>query len=78
MVVTTGARTVDKQVPWKAAGTYEEMLESLHQAQNKVEKAESITIAGGGPTGVELAGDLGFEYRDKKNIRLVSPGDVTA
>lgn len=77
LIVTTGARTVDKQAPWKAGGTYEEMLESLHEVQKKVEKAESIVIAGGGPTGVELAGELGFEYRDKKDIKLVSPGDTT-
>lgn len=78
LIVTTGAQTVDKQVPWKASGTYEEILESLHEAQKKVEKAESIIIAGGGPTGVELAGELGFEYRDKKDIRLVSPRDTKA
>ncbi|PWA65942.1 FAD/NAD(P)-binding oxidoreductase family protein [Artemisia annua] len=45
-----------------------------YQAENqKIKAAQSILIVGGGPTGVELAGEIAVDYPDKK-ITLVHKG----
>lgn len=45
-----------------------------YQAEHeKIEKASSILIVGGGPTGVELAGEIAADYPDKK-LTLVHSG----
>ncbi|GJZ19418.1 FAD/NAD(P)-binding oxidoreductase family protein [Tanacetum coccineum] len=45
-----------------------------YQAENqKIKAAQSILIVGGGPTGVELAGETAVNYLDKK-ITLVHKG----
>ena len=44
-------------------------LEDMHQ---RIPSAESILVAGGGPAGVETAGELGELYGDKKDITLLS------
>jgi apoptosis-inducing factor 2 len=72
LIIATSSRTIGK-VPWKAEGTYEQIRDLLDETRQKVEQARSIIIAGGGPTGVELAGELGFEFLDRKDIKLVSP-----
>jgi uncharacterized NAD(P)/FAD-binding protein YdhS len=72
LVVATGSKTAGTgKVPWKASGSYEEMREELHEMQRRVEEAKSIVVVGGGATGVELAGELGFEYHGRKDIQLV-------
>lgn len=70
LVLSTGSRT-DGKAPWKAVGAYEEMLDELHAVQSKVASAKSIVIGGAGPTGVEIAGELGCEYNGKKEVTLV-------
>jgi NADH dehydrogenase FAD-containing subunit len=70
LVLATGSRTVGN-VPWKAAGSYETTRNVLHETRDKVAVAKSIIIAGGGATGAELAGELGYEYGRKKRITLV-------
>ncbi|GAB2274559.1 hypothetical protein Dimus_009326 [Dionaea muscipula] len=50
--------------------------ERLHQYEKENEKikgAQSILIIGGGPTGVELAGEIAVDYPDKK-VTLVHNG----
>jgi NADH dehydrogenase FAD-containing subunit len=69
LVVTTGSST--GSMPWKAAGSYKEFLELLHGTQEKVKKAKSIVVGGAGVTGVETAGELGYEYGKTKEITLV-------
>lgn len=72
LVIATGGRTIDSFVPWKSAATgYKATKENLHKTQKLVEAAESIVIGGAGPTGVETAGELGFEYGKTKKITLV-------
>ncbi|CAL5357227.1 unnamed protein product [Camellia sinensis] len=45
-----------------------------YQAEHeKIERASSILIVGGGPTGVELAGEIAVDYPDKK-LTLVHSG----
>jgi apoptosis-inducing factor 2 len=70
LVLATGSRAIGK-VPWKAAGSYEATRNALHETRDKVAVAKSIIIGGGGATGVELAGELGYEYGGKKKITLV-------
>jgi apoptosis-inducing factor 2 len=69
LVVTTGSNT--GSMPWKASGSYNQFLEVLHDTQEKVKKAKSIVVGGAGVTGVETAGELGFEYGKTKEITLV-------
>lgn len=70
LVVTTGSST--GPVPWKASGSYKQFLDVLHDTQEKVKNAKSIVVGGGGVTGVETAGELGFEFGKTKDITLVS------
>lgn len=59
-------------VPWKASlEGYEKTKSLLHEYQNKVKAAKSIIIAGAGPTGVETAGEIAFEYGKGKEVTLV-------
>ncbi|ETS83134.1 hypothetical protein PFICI_05010 [Pestalotiopsis fici W106-1] len=76
LVLATGTRTAGADaVPWKANGTHEEILDTLHRTAEKVKAAKHIVVAGAGATGVETAGELGFEYRKNKEIVLLS-GDA--
>lgn len=73
LVIATGSKTITG-IPWKTNGmTYEKVRDDLHAVQAKVGKANSIVVGGAGATGVEMAGELGFEYGGKKDITLVFP-----
>lgn len=71
LVVATGSHTIG-EAPWKNPGSYESGVERLHKFQGLVKNAKSIVLGGAGPTGVECAAELGFEYGNKKEITLVS------
>lgn len=76
LVLATGTRTAGEDVvPWKANGTHEQIMDTLHRTAEKVKAAKHIVVAGAGATGVETAGELGFEYRKDKEIVLLS-GDA--
>jgi NADH dehydrogenase FAD-containing subunit len=70
LILATGSRTKG-DIPFKGRGSYEDTRNALHDLQNKVKNATSIVIGGAGATGVETAGELGFEYRMGKKITLV-------
>ncbi|KAF7535899.1 hypothetical protein G7Z17_g13138 [Cylindrodendrum hubeiense] len=72
LVIATGARARD-DMPWKGLTTAEETKQKLHALQEQIKNAKTIVIAGGGMTGAETAGELGFEYSQhgKKEIILV-------
>ncbi|RSL43287.1 hypothetical protein CEP53_011764 [Fusarium sp. AF-6] len=72
ILVATGSDYVDK-MPWKLVGTSQETRSSLAKLRDAVDKAKSIVVGGGGPTGVEFAGELGHEYAGtgKKQVTLV-------
>ncbi|KAI0158469.1 hypothetical protein BJ166DRAFT_304069 [Pestalotiopsis sp. NC0098] len=75
LVLATGTRTAgDDVVPWKASGTHEAIMDTLHRTADRVQAAKHIVVAGAGSTGVEVAGELGFEYRKNKEIVLLSSG----
>ncbi|RTE83208.1 hypothetical protein BHE90_002196 [Fusarium euwallaceae] len=72
ILVATGSDYVDN-MPWKLVGTSQETHSSLAKLRDAVDKAKSIVVGGGGPTGVEFAGELGHEYAKtgKKQVTLV-------
>ncbi|KAI0393495.1 hypothetical protein F5Y17DRAFT_306768 [Xylariaceae sp. FL0594] len=79
LVIASGTRNAGTDaVPWKNNGTHEEIASLLKETQQRVEAARHIVVAGAGPTGVEVAAELGFEYgnpkdqANKKEIVLLS------
>ena len=75
LVLATGSRCPSSTVPWKAMGSYEEAIDNLHTTTARVKDAQSIVVAGAGSTGIEVAGELGFEYGKTKSITLLCSGD---
>ncbi|KAK6926526.1 FAD/NAD(P)-binding domain [Dillenia turbinata] len=53
--------------------TRSERLNHYKQENQKIKSANSILIVGGGPTGVELAGEIAVDFPDKK-VTLVHSG----
>ncbi|KAI7968652.1 hypothetical protein EIK77_002245 [Talaromyces pinophilus] len=76
LIIGTGSRSKefdeDVKAPVKGLGSTEATKDALHEFQELVEKSKTIVVAGAGPTGVEIAGELGYEYRKSKKIILVS------
>jgi hypothetical protein len=71
-VLATGTRT-NGDLPWKASlSGYQATKDNLHKYQDLIKHANSIVIGGGGATGVETAGELGFEYGKTKDITLIT------
>lgn len=75
LVLATGSRCPSSTVPWKAMGSYEEAIDNLHTTTARVKDAQSIVVAGAGSTGIEVAGELGYEYGKTKSITLLCSGD---
>lgn len=71
LVLATGSRTRG-DTPLKGLGSTEETKRVLHEFQGRIERAKTIVVAGGGVTGVEVAGELGGEYGLQKKIILVT------
>ena len=71
LILASGSHTKGG-TPFKGLGSTEATRDALHDFQDRVRKAETIVIAGAGVTGVEVAGELGFEYGRQKKIILVS------
>jgi NADH dehydrogenase FAD-containing subunit len=72
LILATGTRTIG-DLPWKSSVKgYEATKEILHKYRDQVKTAKSIVLGGGGPTGAETAGELGFEFRKSKEITLIT------
>lgn len=69
LVIATGSRTID-DMPWKSLST-QDAKDSLHKVRDQIKKAKTIVVVGGGLTGVETAGELGFEYSQHGTKRVV-------
>jgi NADH dehydrogenase FAD-containing subunit len=78
LVLATGARTASPDTPWKASGSYDDALTSLHATAAAVHQAKHIVVAGGGSTGIEVAGELAYEYGKTKEIVLLCAGEKLA
>ncbi|CAD6505864.1 BgTH12-06796 [Blumeria graminis f. sp. triticale] len=76
LVIATGSRAKGStELPWYSSALgYEATRDILHKYQEKVINAKSIVISGGGPTGVESAGELGYEFGKTKEIYLITAG----
>jgi NADH dehydrogenase FAD-containing subunit len=72
LLVATGSDYAD-HMPWKLVGSSQETHDSLTKLRKEVNQAKSIVVGGGGPTGIEFAGELGHEYAKigKKEVILV-------
>ncbi len=57
---------------WSTTPGSEALKAALEDMHNRIPSAETILVAGGGPAGVETAGELGELYGNKKDITLLS------
>ena len=73
LIVATGSKA-GPDIPLKFTTTYEDTLKCLHSMQARVDAAQSIIVGGGGPTGVEVAAELGAAYGTAKSITIVLGG----
>ncbi|KAH0433217.1 hypothetical protein CcaCcLH18_05959 [Colletotrichum camelliae] len=76
LVLATGARSASPDMPWKSADSHEKTLGLLHQTAEKVKAARHVVVAGAGPTGVETAAEIRFEYKDKEVILLSGDEEI--
>ncbi|WVZ77903.1 hypothetical protein U9M48_025702 [Paspalum notatum var. saurae] len=58
---------------YASPGSRAERLKEFQRDKGKIESSESVLIIGGGPTGVELAGEIVVDYPGKK-VTLVHRG----
>lgn len=70
LILASGSHTKDN-TPFKGLGSTETTKDVLHDFQKRIQTARTIFIAGAGVTGVEVAGELGFQYGQEKEIVLV-------
>lgn len=71
-VIATGSSYV---APGKTAhNDIKSMRADYHALASRIRAAKSVTLVGGGPVGIELAGEIREVYRDKI-ISLVNAGD---
>jgi NADH dehydrogenase FAD-containing subunit len=75
LVLATGSRP-NGNMPFKGLGSTQATKDALYQTQACIQKATTIVVAGAGVTGVEVAGELAFEYGRQKKIVLVSCGPL--
>ncbi len=72
LVIATGA-SAKNDMPFKPMDTTQHAVDSLHRIQEEIRQANTIVVAGGGLTGVETAGELGYEYSKNgaKNVYFI-------
>jgi len=70
LVVASGSRTDD--TAFKLDGAHQGTVDSIKRLNRSTKDAKKIIILGGGPTGVETAGELGYLYGKEKEILLYS------
>uniref|UniRef100_A0A0A9C0N1 FAD/NAD(P)-binding domain-containing protein n=1 Tax=Arundo donax TaxID=35708 RepID=A0A0A9C0N1_ARUDO len=54
-------------------GSRSDRIKEFQRDNGKIESSESVLIIGGGPTGVELAGEIAVDYPEKK-VTLIHRG----
>lgn len=72
LVLATGSSSTSPL--WSIPGSHETTIAALEEMQSALPKAQSVLIAGGGPAGVESAGEIASLY-PKIDITLFSGGD---
>lgn len=58
---------------WTSPGSRAERIKEFQRDNGKIESSNSVLIIGGGPTGVELAGEIAVDYPEKK-VTLIHRG----
>lgn len=74
---STTSATIGKdgvKMPFKTNGA-EDLLAAIKEAQSNIQQAQSIIVGGGGPIGVEFAGELAEAFKGV-DITLVSATDL--
>ena len=54
---------------------FKAVIEEYRAVSKEIEKANDIVIIGGGPTGVEIAGEIAEKYKTKK-IAIIQSNDI--
>jgi apoptosis-inducing factor 2 len=72
LVISSGTKFTSQDNIWSVSDGVEPLKEAIHKLHEKIPAAQSILIAGGGPAGIETAGELGEVYGAKKEITLLS------
>jgi apoptosis-inducing factor 2 len=77
IIVATGSRAKNN-MPWKLVGDSAQTHAALAKLRKNINNARSIVLGGGGPTGVEVAGELGSEYAKvgKKSVTLITSNEM--
>lgn len=77
LLIATGSSAKDK-MPWKLVGTADNTIDRIHALQKQVESAKTIVVAGGGLTGAETAGEIGYKYgkSGEKEIYFIYNNDL--
>ncbi|KAI1323296.1 hypothetical protein F5Y16DRAFT_412739 [Xylariaceae sp. FL0255] len=74
LILATGSKYL-ANTPFKSQGSTEDTIAGLHEMQEQIRHAKNIVVVGSGATGVEISGELGFEYgAGEKKITLISRG----
>lgn len=73
VVIASG--TIFENDIWSTSRGTQALKDQVADLHNRIPNAQTILIAGGGPCGVETAGELGEAYGGKKEIILLSGGD---
>jgi NADH dehydrogenase FAD-containing subunit len=60
---------------WHLSKGSEPLAAALKDIHERLPRASSVLVVGGGPAGVETAGELGETYGGKKEITIISGGD---
>lgn len=74
LIVASGSRAHGGW-PFKSAEPLSALKQSLQQSQKKIAEAQTIVLAGGGPTSIETAGEIATFYPEKK-VTLVSASET--
>lgn len=74
LVIATGSSFPTMQMIKGIKGSIHERNESIEKEALRIKKSKSILIIGGGSVGVELAGEIAYEY-PSKTITLVEGGE---
>lgn len=70
LIISTG--TYFNSPLWSISSGKEALVNAIKEMNEKIPSAETIVVAGGGPAGIETAGELGELYGKKKEITLLS------
>ncbi|KAF5690909.1 acid phosphatase [Fusarium circinatum] len=73
LLIGTGSST-KAESPFKSRGSTDATRDYVNAYQKRVGEAQHIIVAGAGPTGVEVAGELADHYGNKKEITLINAG----